>query len=162
MRASVPALILALTLAAPARAEGGAAPRLSHTASTSTDGNCGPACGPKLSYALIDLTQDFGPAPILAASVPATIPALAASAMRDGGESTQLLAAVRGEEPALQTLAGLVTIAAAPGALPAPAPTRMPIAPPGPSPAAGPSPQGPPAPDPSPTPPHCGVKRICP
>ena len=140
MRASVPALILALSLAAPARAEDGAAPRPSYAAPAANDRDCGPACGPKLSYAPIDLTQDFRPTAILAASLPATIPALAAGAMRDGGDGPQLLAAVRGEEPGLQTLAGLVTIAAGPGAMPAPAPTRMPIAPPGTAPAVAPSP----------------------
>jgi hypothetical protein len=181
MRASVPALILALSLASPALAEGdaqsrisesgagqaalagpGSAPRLSYAGAAADAADCGSACGPKLTYALIDLTEESGPPAILAASVPATIAALAAGAMRDGGDGPQLLAAVRSEEPGLQTLAGLVTIAAAPGAPPAPAPARAPIALPAPAPAAAPSPVTPPAPASDPAPATCRIKRICP
>lgn len=168
MRASVPALILALTLASPSLAADGpqGAPQLSRAEADvpgAGGSDCGGACAPRLAYAWAELREEAPPPAILAASGPAPVAALAVGTMRAGSEAVQLLAAVRSEEAGLQTLAGLVTVAAPPPAaapvpLPPPAPTTSP------APARVPvSEPTPPAtiPTPDPNPPACVPDSAC-
>jgi hypothetical protein len=152
MRASVPALILALLFVSPAYAEGiprsAAAPRLAYVSAdrpAANESGCGPACAPRLAYAFNDPTSDWAPTAILAASAPAAIPAL----------GPQPLPAVDSEEPSLEKLAGLVTIAAA-------APAAMPIRSPGAAPAPGLAPVPAPAPVSDPGLPACVPRQVCP
>ena len=179
MRASVPALILAFTLASPLLARDGpprrageaqisqasahdreAAPvpaagrtsRLSYANADRTEareGDCAAACAPQLAYAPVALSDDLAAPPILASSTPASLTFLEG---RNGGDGVMLLDALPSDGPAERTLAGLVTIGA-PAAAPAPVRFASPPHTLAPAPA--------PLPPARPLPPICPIETSC-
>jgi hypothetical protein len=137
MRASVPALILASTLASPVLAAGRQrdAPQLSYSGidepgAGAGQSNCCTATAPKLAYTFADLSVEETPA-ILAASAPASSAALSAGTIPAASEDTPLLGGVHSDESAVETLPSLLVVVGRPG--PTPAPAAVPAALPGPA-----------------------------